>query len=231
MMEIFGEMPMPDDLSGSAADYDAYWSDRISNDVTTEPAVRRARGVLDLMTKGDTVLDIGCGTGETLALLRKERAITGTGLDISSLALESVADSGFETILSNLCEKDASLSGEWDHIIMFELLEHVQDAELLMQKVRGHFRKGLYITTPNLGYIAHRLRLLFGRFPVTYMFDPREHLRFWTVRDFLHWSGKLGFDPPDVRGLRGKPGAFSLYRRLPSLFASEVVYLFRKELP
>ena len=85
----------------------------------------------------------------------------------------------------------------------------------------------LYVSTPNLGYLAHRLRMLFGRFPVTYIADPREHLRYWSVKDFIYWSEKLGYSKPDVLGLRGKPGVFKLPARFPSLFASEVVYRFK----
>jgi methionine biosynthesis protein MetW len=226
--EVFGEMPLPSGIECFTMDYDRYWRDRISNGVITEPARRRARGILDLVKEGDSVLDVGCGTGETLEFLREKRGIRGTGLDVSSVALDIVKNKGFEAIRADLTRSDASLSGEWDHIILFELVEHIQEAEILISKLSGLFRKGLYITTPNLGYAAHRLRLLFGRFPVTYMNDPREHLRYWTVRDFRWWSRALGLPPPEVRGLRGKPNILGLPRRWPSLWASEVVYCFRR---
>jgi 2-polyprenyl-3-methyl-5-hydroxy-6-metoxy-1,4-benzoquinol methylase len=119
------------------------------------------------------------------------------------------------------------LEVEYDHVLMFELVEHLVNPEMLLRSVRGRFRKGLYITTPNLGYVAHRLRMLFGRFPVTYIGDPREHLRYWTVRDFRTWARWLGMGSPVVRGLRGK--ARMLARLHPSLWASEVLYVFRPE--
>ncbi len=42
----------------------------------------------------------------------------------------------------------------------------------------------------NVGYYRHRLRVLFGSFPITWGFDPREHIRFCTVRDFKWWCEK-----------------------------------------
>lgn len=226
--EVFGNMPLPADPASHGLDYDTYWKERISSGVITEPAKRRARGVADLICPGDSVLDVGCGTGETLEFLRNEKSIQGTGMDVSTVALDHVRSKGFGTVFSDLTRTDASLDGEWDHIILFELVEHIQEAEVLVSKLKNHYRKGLYITTPNLGYLAHRLRLLFGRFPVTYISDPREHLRFWSVKDFIWWSASLGFPAPEVRGLRGKPNILSLPRRWPSLWASEVLYCFKK---
>ncbi len=228
LREVFGEMPLPSGIDCYTLDYNQYWSDRISTGVVTEPSRRRARGIIDLVKEGDSVLDVGCGTGETLEFLRENREIRGTGLDVSDVALESVRQKGFDVIRTDLTRPENSLNGVWDHIILFELVEHVQEAEVLVSKLKGLYRKGLYITTPNLGYAAHRLRLLFGRFPVTYISDPREHLRYWTVRDFSWWSGALGLPPPEVRGLRGRPNILGLPRRWPSLWASEVVYCFRR---
>ncbi len=222
LREVFGEMPLPEDLLEFDEDYEEYWRQRQRERVITEPARRRARGVERFINEGDSVLDVGCGTGETLEYLRKARGIRGTGLDISTTALESVSEMGFDVLRLDLTETDVILEGTWDHIILFEVAEHVVNAEMLLAKLRGHYRRGLYVTTPNLGYIAHRLRLLFGRFPVTYISDPREHVRYWTVRDFRYWAGKLGYPRPSVIGLRGKGGP--LPRKWPSLWASEVVY-------
>ncbi len=224
--EVFGEMPLPVTISSSTLNYEDYWAQREKNQIVTEPAKRRARGILPFIKEGDSVLDIGCGTGETLEVLQKERSIKGTGLDISQTALSVVEKKGFDIIELDLTKPENKLSGKWDHIIMFEVAEHVIDTEVMIACLAGHFSKGLYISTPNLGYLAHRLRLLFGRFPVTYISDPREHVRYWSVKDFVYWSEKLGFNKPDVLGLRGKPGICKLPARFPSLFASEVVYRF-----
>ena len=224
--EVFGDMPLPDSVSSSTLNYEDYWKDRKEKQIVTEPAKRRARGVLPFIGHGDTVLDIGCGTGETLQVLREEKDIQGTGLDISATALSVVKEKGFEVIDTDLSLPGNQLQGQWDHIIMFEVAEHVIDTEVMLTNMKGHYKKGLYISTPNLGYLAHRLRMLFGRFPVTYISDPREHLRYWSVKDFTFWSKKLGYSKPEVLGLRGKPGVFKLPARFPSLFASEVVYRF-----
>ena len=226
IQEVFGKIPLPAKCDSFDPTYNKYWENRIGDDVYTKPARRKADGIKDYISIGDSVLDIGCGTGDSLEYLLETREIEGTGLDISDTALTFVSSKGFNTLNIDLTDVATELDSVYDHIILFEVAEHIINAELIMKKLKGKFRKGLYVSTPNLGYIAHRFRLLFGRFPLTYISDPREHIRYWTVKDFLDWSDWLGFKKPQVLGIRGKIKAFELPSRWPSLWASEVVYRF-----
>lgn len=226
IQEIFGRMPLPTKCKSFDPTYDKYWENRISDDIYTKPSCRRAEGIKDFISSEDSVLDIGCGTGETLEYLLETCKVEGTGVDISETALEVVSLKGFNTLNIDLTDNDVELDSAYDHIILFEVAEHIINAEIMMMKLMGKYRKGLYISTPNLGYIAHRFRLLFGRFPLTYIFDPREHVRYWTVKDFFDWSEWLGFKRPQVLGIRGKINVFGLPARWPSLWASEVIYKF-----
>ena len=48
--------------------------------------------ILDWVTQGSRVLDLGCGDGELLAALTKQKAISGLGVDIDAGNLIAAVD-------------------------------------------------------------------------------------------------------------------------------------------
>ena len=62
--------------------------------------------------------------------------------------------------------------------------------------------------------------------PVTaIVYHIKEHLRFWTVRDFHHWAEHCGFK---VETYTGQNGFFGLWRIWPSLFARQMIYVLKR---
>jgi methionine biosynthesis protein MetW len=180
----------------------------------------------EVIEKGATVFDIGCGNGSTLKYLIEKKDIKGEGVDLSQDAVDMANSKGVKASVVDVTSEDFEITKEYDYIIISEMLEHISAPEDLMNKVRGKFRKALIISIPNTGHYIHRLRLLFGRFPVQWAYHPGEHLRFWTVRDFKKWSGDLGFK---VISLRTHCGVPLLKKFLPGLFANSIVYVLEEK--
>jgi hypothetical protein len=71
------------------------------------------------------------------------------------------------------------------------------------------------------GLWRHRLELLRGTFPRQWLVDPREHLRFWSVRDFEQAVQGLGFRVAAREASNGRPPLRQLW---PNLFGLQVCF-------
>jgi 2-polyprenyl-3-methyl-5-hydroxy-6-metoxy-1,4-benzoquinol methylase len=103
-----------------------------------------------------------------------------------------------------------------------EVIEHVADAESIVRQAQQMHPRRIIITTPNMGFILNRLRLLLGRTPVTViLYHMREHLRFWTVKDFRQWADVLGMEVVRIAAQNYKRW---IARTWPSLFCRQIIY-------
>lgn len=178
----------------------------------------------NIIPQGAKVLDVGCGPGKLLTVLRRHRPdLDLHGVDISPHAIQKAKEGGFKASCQDVIV--TPLTEIYDTICLMTVIEHVPNAEELVRAIQPFCRNQLLIAIPNLGHIEHRLRLgLFGRMPLTSVwYDIREHVRFWTVKDFHVWAKALGLE---IRGIHATH-ASSLRRRFPSILAAQIVYDLR----
>lgn len=112
-----------------------------------------------------------------------------------------------------------------------EVIEHVADAEDLMRQVLELKPSRIFVTIPNVGCLKHRLRLMFGgRFPITAThYHMKEHIRFWTAKDFNQWAETLDIGVKSIHGQfdHGDKIVEWFVRKHPSMFADRVIYELR----
>jgi methionine biosynthesis protein MetW len=200
-------------------DYDEYWLRRGTLTVVHD----RWRIAAELIPDGASVLDVGCGSGQFIALLKTRRPrCTVVGVDVSPNAIEIARAQGANASVLNI--ESANAVGSFDFVTCLEVLEHIAHAEVALGRIMQATRRQAVVSVPNVGFIGCRLRLgLFGRFPTTScVFHIREHVRFWTVADFREWVEHYGYR---VVGEHPQHGVWFLWRRFPSLFASAMVYV------
>jgi SAM-dependent methyltransferase len=199
-------------------DFDEYWERRGTIPVVFHRWVVAAR----LLPQGARILDIGSGSGDFLRYLRDVRPdVVAVGSDQSKKAREMVADAGFDVI--ELDGSGESIPEGFDVITAFEVLEHIPEAELALQRWCAAAGTEVILSIPNVGYIGSRIRLgFFGRFPTTNcVYHIKEHVRHWTPTDFREWTERLGLRVTHVEAQYGAP---VLRRAWPSLFGKGIVY-------
>jgi SAM-dependent methyltransferase len=78
---------------------------------------------------GDSVVDLGCGTGNTLAFVREVTGLTDlVGIDVSERCLEKTRERvGCETVHGSILDRDvaASFAGRFDFAIVAAVLHHL----------------------------------------------------------------------------------------------------------
>jgi len=216
------------------ADYDAYWQARTA-DGRIARELDRFKVIANLIDESASVLDIGCGDCAFQQYLsRVKPTCKSLGVDISADAVRLAKEQGYDAqVLEPTDRLQSQIAGTWDVVTLMEIIEHVADAEDLMRQVLELKPSRIFVTIPNVGCLKHRLRLMFGsRFPITAVYyHMKEHIRFWTTKDFLQWSDSLGLTVESVHGQfdHGDRIVEWAVKKYPSVFADRVIYELRPQ--
>lgn len=138
---------------------------------------------------GSRVLDLGCGDGELLAHLAKERNVSGYGMEIDADRITAAIARGINVIEQDLNHGLHNIESQrFDTLLMTQALQAVQRPdELLREMVR--VANEVIITFPNFGHWKTRWYLLRrGRMPVSealpYNWFDTPNIHLCTFRDF-----------------------------------------------
>ncbi|MDP6616545.1 MAG: methyltransferase domain-containing protein [Gammaproteobacteria bacterium] len=142
---------------------------------------------------GESLIDVGCGTGKTLKLVKESTPIGHlAGLDVSASSLKATAEAtGCETEHGSILDQNFvdSRDGKYDYAVLGAVLHHV------IEKNRAECNQSARLTIANSLRIVRPGGHLFIMEPT---FEPRfmTWLVFWlkkTVGPFV--SGRLHVGP------------------------------------
>ncbi len=138
---------------------------------------------------GSRVLDLGCGDGTLLSMLRDEMGVDGYGLEIEPENIIQCVRKGINVIQRDL---DAGLSDfdeqTFDYVIMTQTLQAVHFPDRLLTEMLRVGHQGI-VTFPNFGNWKNRLQLgVGGRMPVSKTLPAQWYdtmnIHLCTVKDF-----------------------------------------------
>jgi SAM-dependent methyltransferase len=124
------------------------------------------------------LLDVGCGTGVFLAVMR-ERGWQVAGLEPNEAWADQLRRNLGLDVQTGTLEDAPPELGQFDVVSMLDVIEHLADPLAALAAARRVLRPGglLVLTTPNLNALEHRL---FGR--AWYALQPPDHLWLFTPR-------------------------------------------------
>ena len=97
------------------------------------------QSIAKLVPPGSRVLDLGCGDGALLDLLRRERGCSGYGIEIADDNVLACARRGVDVIQLNLDEGLSMCADDsFDVVLQIDTLQHLRNAEtMLRETARG----------------------------------------------------------------------------------------------
>lgn len=184
--------------------------------------------IAELVPAGSRVLDLGCGTGELLALLRDRKGCTGYGVEIDDAKLLACVQRGVNVIQLNLEEGLAMFEDQsFDVVLQLDSLQHIRNTETMLRETARVGRIGI-VSFPNFAHWPNRLQVAMGRMPVTrvlpYEWYDTPNIRVGTYADFEVLARKNGLQVLDAFGIQ----AGRVVRRRPNLLASVAVFKFTR---
>lgn len=187
------------------------------------------RVILELIRPHSTVLDLGCGTGELLYILAREKNARGQGIEIDEQAIYKCVAKGLNVfhgdIDSGLAEyKDKS----FDYVILNQSFQQIKHVDTVLQDA---LRVGKYVVVgfPNFAYYKSRLQIFFtGRTPVTgalpYQWYQTPNLHFLSISDFINYCRLKKINIERSIYLNAKRETLLL----PNLFAQTGIFLISR---
>lgn len=179
-----------------------------------------------LVPEGAAVLDLGCGEGQLLALLKAERRCTGYGVEIDDAKVLACVQRGVNVIQRNL-EEGLSIfeSNSFDVVLQLDTLQNLRNTEAMLRETARVGRIGI-VSFPNFAHWPNRLSVLRGRMPVTkalpYQWFDTPNIRVGTFKDFEALAGQCGLRILEGFGLHQG----QVVRQWPNLLASTAVFRF-----
>jgi len=184
--------------------------------------------IAELVPEGSRVLDLGCGNGELLALLRDRRGCTGYGVEIADENLLACTKRGVNVIQLNLEDGLSMFEDQsFDVVLQLDTMQHLRNTERMLRETARVGRIGV-VSFPNFAHWPNRLRVVTGRMPVTktlpYEWYDTPNLRVGTYTDFEVLARKDGLRVLDSFGIQSG----RVVRRFPNLMASVAVFKFER---
>ncbi len=162
----------------------------------------RVRGDLALISSwikpNSKVLDLGCGDGDLLKLLKKEKNIQGYGVDSDIIKIKFSLDNNINVLQLDL-DNDLSQfdANSFDYVVLAQSLQEIKRPKNLIKEM---LRIGdeIIVSFPNMGHWTSRIQLLFkGIMPITktlpFKWDETPNIHLCTIKDFIEFCNKNNF--------------------------------------
>jgi methionine biosynthesis protein MetW len=181
--------------------------------------------ILRMVERGSRVLDLGCGKGDLLNLLVKEKAVKAQGIELREESIYECVEKGL-TVLHGDIEGGLGEFPDksFDYVILNQSMQETRNVEFVLKEALRVGKKAI-IGFPNMCHWRARFDVFFrGRTPVSpalpYRWHNTPNVHFLSLRDFEEFCREKGLRVMAREGLTARGRA----RFWPNLFGESAVF-------
>ncbi len=150
------------------------------------------KAILKWIRQDSSVLDLGCGGGELLHLLVREKRVKAQGIEIDEQAIYQCVARGLSVFHEDI---DNGLSGypdkSFDYVILNQSLQQVKKPDVVIKEALRVGRE-VIIGFPNFAHYSARFQMFFqGKAPITpslpFEWHDTPNLHFLSISNFIEY--------------------------------------------
>jgi len=147
------------------------------------------RIIYSIIKPNTRVLDLGCGEGDLLYPLVRDKQVRAQGIELSDKAIQECVKKGLSVFHDDI---ENSLreypDNSFDYVILNQSMQEVRKVDYVIQETMRIGSK-VIVGFPNFANIKSRMMLFFqGRSPITeslpYLWFDTPNVRFLSITDF-----------------------------------------------
>lgn len=189
--------------------------------------------IVNLIDNHSKVLDLGCGDGELLEVLIRDKQCTGHGIEIHNQLICSCIEKGVDVIQGDIDDGLGDYPNQFfDFVVLSRTLQVVHKPDNLLNEIVRVGHMGI-VSFPNFGHFSIRSQIFFkGQMPITQKLPfewyntPNIHLL--TIKDFKDYCKKHSFKILKQIYIGKREKSHILINLFPNLFAEQVVFMIQK---
>jgi methionine biosynthesis protein MetW len=181
--------------------------------------------ICSMINEGARVLDLGCGNGDLMSLLVREKNASVQGIELDDTAVHQCVEKGLMVFQGDIESGLTDYPNHvFDDVILNQSMQEVRKVDLIIQESL-RVGKRVIVGFPNFAHLTSRLTLFFrGKTPVTeslpYYWYETPNVRFLSIRDFEDFCRKKGLQILSAVYL----GDNAIIKLWPNLFARNAIF-------
>jgi methionine biosynthesis protein MetW len=185
------------------------------------------------IAKNSHVLDLACGDGELLLALKKNKNVTGVGLENDPHHITACIKNGVNVVEHDLNKGLQHIHDHsYDAVVMTLALQAMQRPDIILEDML-RIGKECIITFPNFAHWKARWHLLAnGRMPISdllpYEWYDTPNIHFCTIKDFEALCQEREITILNKTVVSEKGSSQMLAQLHPNLFGETAVYHLTK---